>query len=64
MMAPMLPDDDRWLTLGYRMQGAEMLNGDLCFHSMNHDWRGCLNEIDTTTFTPPAVTKATAATCR
>ena len=72
MMAPMSPDAERWLTLWYHMQGAEVLKGDLYFYSMDHDLRGRLHEIDTAKcplvmmtgsydfLTPPAVTKATA----
>lgn len=72
-MAPMSPDDERWLTLWYHMQGAEVLKGDLYFYSMDHDLRGRLHEIDTAKcplvmmtgsydfLTPPAVTRATAA---
>jgi len=72
MMAPMSPDDERWLTLWYHMQGAEVLKGDLHFYSMDHDLRGRLHEIDTAKcplvmmtgsydfLTPPEVTRATA----
>jgi len=72
MMAPMSPDAERWLTLWYHMQGAEVLKGDLYFYSMDHDLRGRLHEIDTDKcpmvmmtgsydfLTPPAVTQATA----
>ena len=71
-MAPMAPDDERWSTLWYHMQGAEVLKGDLYFYSMDHDLRGHLREIDTGKcplvmmtgsydfLTPPAVTRATA----
>jgi len=72
MMAPMSPEADRWRTMWYHAQGAEVLKGDLYFYSMDHDLREHLSAIDTTRcplvmmtgsydyLTPPAVTKQTA----
>jgi pimeloyl-ACP methyl ester carboxylesterase len=72
MMAPMSPDADRWVTMWYHAQGAEVLKGDLHFYSMDHDLRETLRKIDTAAcplvmmtgaydyLTPPAVTKAAA----
>jgi pimeloyl-ACP methyl ester carboxylesterase len=72
LMAPMSPDQDRWLTWHYYTQGSEAFKGDLYFYSVDHDLRGKLQEIDgekcpvvmlTGTYdylTPPSATEATA----
>ncbi|GAA3755288.1 alpha/beta fold hydrolase [Salinactinospora qingdaonensis] len=49
LMAPQSPDADRAATWFYYTQGSEAFRGDLYFYSVDHDLRGRLGEIDTST---------------